>query len=200
MSARFHPYLCGRNAAEWLIKMKNVKRFLTLVLVLVLMVSILAMTASAKAVGAPYLNDFSQFPGVWQSSQYSVATVAVQKFLMLAGDSLAKKIMPAGGADGYCGSKTVEAIKIFQEREKIHKSGDSGYGRVDQATWKRMAGLLEVDEELVGDYELAYFHRANSSYYTELDVAYNKNVILCTGSYYAMNHKMEWTSTPFYTP
>ena len=23
MSARFHPYLCGRNAAEWLIDMKN---------------------------------------------------------------------------------------------------------------------------------------------------------------------------------
>lgn len=26
MSARFHPYLCGRNAAEWLIYMEN-KRF-----------------------------------------------------------------------------------------------------------------------------------------------------------------------------
>ena len=23
MSARFHPYLCGRNAAEWLIDMNN---------------------------------------------------------------------------------------------------------------------------------------------------------------------------------
>ena len=23
MSARFHPYLCGRNAAEWLIDMKD---------------------------------------------------------------------------------------------------------------------------------------------------------------------------------
>ncbi len=23
MSARFHPYLCGRNAAEWLIDMKK---------------------------------------------------------------------------------------------------------------------------------------------------------------------------------
>lgn len=23
MSARFHPYLCGRNAAEWLIDMEN---------------------------------------------------------------------------------------------------------------------------------------------------------------------------------
>lgn len=123
MSALFHSYLCGRNAAEWLIKMKNVKRFLTLVLVLVLMVSILAMPASAKAVGAPYLNDFSQFPGVWQSSQYSVATVAVQKFLMLAGDSLAKKIMPAGGADGYCGSKTVEQLKSSKNGRRYINRG-----------------------------------------------------------------------------
>ena len=25
MSARFHPYLCGRNAAEWLIDMRYVR-------------------------------------------------------------------------------------------------------------------------------------------------------------------------------
>lgn len=25
MSARFHPYLCGRNAAEWLIQMNNTR-------------------------------------------------------------------------------------------------------------------------------------------------------------------------------
>ena len=33
MSARFHPYLCGRNAAEWLIDMfrrKNDKRIVEL--------------------------------------------------------------------------------------------------------------------------------------------------------------------------
>ena len=30
MSARFHPYLCGRNAAEWLIDMKYFTKFLSL--------------------------------------------------------------------------------------------------------------------------------------------------------------------------
>lgn len=28
MSARFHPYLCGRNAAEWLIDMNQCERIL----------------------------------------------------------------------------------------------------------------------------------------------------------------------------
>ena len=29
MSARFHPYLCGRNAAEWLIYMENMMPYLS---------------------------------------------------------------------------------------------------------------------------------------------------------------------------
>ncbi len=41
MSARFHPYLCGRNAAEWLIDMKKTKR-----LVLLAMLTAVAMILS----------------------------------------------------------------------------------------------------------------------------------------------------------
>lgn len=179
--------------------MNIVKRMSVLVLVMALAVSVLAVPASAQAVAPPYLGDFSKFPGVWQSSQYAVAAVAVQKFLMLAGDSLAKKIMPAGGADGFCGEKTVEAINSFQEREKIHKSGDTGYGKVDQATWERIATLLEMEIVYAGDNEIAYFHRSNCSYYTELDDTENQKVMRCYVSYYAMNHKKEWTAASFYT-
>lgn len=117
---------------------------------------------------------------------------------MLAGDSLAKLIMPAGGADGFCGGKTVEAIKSFQEREHLHVKGEDGYGRVDRVTWERIASLLLMDILTPGDNEIAYFHRMNSSYYTELDVKNNQNVMYCLGAYFAMNHKMEWTDVYFY--
>lgn len=180
--------------------MNLLKRMSALVMVMALLVSAFVAPASAEAVGYPYSGHFSKFPGVWSSKQYSVATVAVQKFLMLAGESLAKLIMPAGGADGYCGGKTVEAIKKFQENEKLHTSGDAAYGKVDRVTWERIATLLEVTEKYVGgDTCIAYFHRFNKSYYTSLDVTENQNVMNCYTAYYAMNDKMQWTSEPFYT-
>ena len=38
MSARFHPYLCGRNAAEWLIDMKILKGLLMIITAPVILV------------------------------------------------------------------------------------------------------------------------------------------------------------------
>lgn len=62
--------------------MNIVKRLSVMGLVMALAVSVLAAPASASVydvpVSSPYLGDFSQFPGVWQSNQYAVATVAVQ--------------------------------------------------------------------------------------------------------------------------
>ena len=67
--------------------MNLLKRMSALVMVMALLVSAFVAPASAEAVGYPYSGHFSKFPGVWSSKQYSVATVAVQKFLMLAGES-----------------------------------------------------------------------------------------------------------------
>ena len=50
MSALFHPYLCGRKAAEWLINMKKV---VSLLLTLVLMVGLLSTAVFAEE-GADY--------------------------------------------------------------------------------------------------------------------------------------------------
>ena len=47
MSALFHPYLCGRIAAEWLIKMK---KFISMILALCLMVCVFSVVSSADDV------------------------------------------------------------------------------------------------------------------------------------------------------
>ena len=180
-----HHNLIGGNT------MKITKRMMSLMLVLAMVTTMMVMPVSAA-------NDpnFGNFPGVWQSSQYAVATVAVQKFLMLYGDSLAKKLMPNGGADGYCGGKTVECIKAFQERENLYTEGDSAYGKVNRTTW------LKIGELLTESYSSASggsrFWHNNRSYYTSLDS--NEDVIWCPGPYYAINHLGTQISTPFYDP
>ena len=189
--------------------MKIVKRMSVLILIMALAVSVVAVPASATSVSATYADfpvspfykqHFSRFPGVWKSNQYSVATVAVQKFLMLAGDSYAKKLMPIGGADGFCGGKTVECIKTFQERERLHTSADAAYGRVDQVTWERIADWLRMETVYAGDNEIVFFRRGNKSYYAELDDVENQKVMRYFASYYAMNHKKQWSEVPFYSP
>lgn len=171
--------------------MKITKRMMSLMLVLAMVTTMMVMPVSAA--DDP---NFGSFPGVWQSSQYSVATVAVQKFLMLYGDSLAKKLMPNGGADGYCGAKTVECIKTFQARESLYEEGDSAYGKVNRTTW------LKIGELLTESYSSASggsrFWHNNRSYYTSLDS--NEDVIWCPGPYYAINHLGTQISTPFYDP
>lgn len=172
--------------------MKTTKRMMSLMLVLAMMLSMLALPASAA-------NDpnFAYFPGVWQSSQYSVAAVAVQKFLMLYGDSLAKKLMPSGGADGYCGAKTVECIKTLQTREGLYQEGDSAYGRVNTSTWIRIGELLTktvVNQSTSG----ARYWYNNRSYYTSLDAT--EDVIwFAGGPYYAVNHLGAQSAAPFYS-
>lgn len=189
--------------------MKIVKRMSALILIMALAVSVIAVPASATVVSATqkyyplstiHRQNFSKFPGVWESKQYSVATVAVQKFLMLAGDSYAKKLMPVGGADGICGGKTVECIKTFQEREKLHGPKDDGYGRVDTVTWERIRDWLEMETVYAGDTQIDFIRRDNKSYYAELDDEENERVMRFIASYYAMNHKKEWSEVAFYTP
>ncbi len=171
--------------------MKITKRMMSLMLVLAMVTAMMAMPVSAA-------NDpnFAYFPGVWQSSNYSIATVAVQKFLMLYGDSLAKKLMPNGGADGYCGTKTVECIKTFQSREGLYEEGDSAYGRVNTTTWLKICELLT--ESYSDDSGGSRFWHRNRSYYTSLDA--NKDVIWSPGPYYAVNHHGTESDYPFYDP
>lgn len=171
--------------------MKTTKRIMSLMLVLVMMLSMMALPVSAA-------NDpnFANFPGVWGSTQYSVATVAVQKFLMLYGDSLAKKLMPSGGADGICGGKTVECIQTFHTREGLYDEDDDAYGTIDQASWIRIGQKLE-DTEITPSSSGTRYWYDNRSYYASLDS--NEDVIFFSGvAYYAVNHLGTQSSYPFY--
>ena len=170
--------------------MKTIRRMLTTMLVVAVLLPHMATPASALS--GPELGEFDYFPGVWQSNQYSTTTVAVQKFLMLYGNSLAN-MLKKYGTDGFCGSTTVEAIKIFQKREHLYAEPT---GRVDTKTWRRIGELLEVEEieEVV-----TYYTHFNRSY---LDL--NERVIMRSTAYYALNEQGNRVPVenpvPFYTP
>lgn len=60
MSARFHPYLCGRNAAEWLIYMKKI--FCGAVIALIGVIYSIALMVMAT-INNVYSGDVA--PGLW---------------------------------------------------------------------------------------------------------------------------------------
>ena len=60
MSARFHPYLCGRNAAEWLIYMKKI--FCCAVIALIGVIYSIALMVMAT-INNVYSGD--AVPGLW---------------------------------------------------------------------------------------------------------------------------------------
>lgn len=178
--------------------MRITRKVTAVLFALVIATSAMVLPASAQ-VPEGYYSDFSRFPGVWRSSDYAVAAVAVQKFLMLYGDSYAQRLWPNGAADGKCGDSTVWAIQTFQSREGLHTENDREYGKVDTITWQRIGQRL-LARDLNEDLGAAIFYHPNRSYRTELDVDDNLNVIICTGGYYAIDHKMKQSDYPFYTP
>lgn len=163
--------------------MNITKRLLSMFLAVVIVATSLVIPAHADSF---YTRDFPNFPRVNISmSGYMVATVAIQKFLMLYGDSLAKKIMAAGGTDGYFGLSTKEAVATFQSRTGLTSDGDVG-----SKTWEKIGSLLEIKD--IPEVCVEYSHR-NRSYY-DLDT----RVIISAGSYFAVNQHGNSVQTPFY--
>lgn len=179
--------------------MKSIRKMFAAILALTMVVSVMAQPVYAAEVSGTHLYYFGQFNKVPPSNNYQVAAVAVQKFLMLYGNSYAQALMPYG-ADGYYGSATETQVKRFQCQERPHggteaqEKSNSNYGSVDTPTWKAIAANLEV-EELI-DTAGARFYRFNRSYYD-----LTENVIAWNGSgYYAYNdNDAAPVSTPFYS-
>ena len=104
---------------------------------------------------------------------------------MLYGDSLAKRIMAAGGTDGYFGTATKEAVSTFQSRTGLTVDGDVG-----KNTWEKIGSSLTVND--YPEVCTVYSH-SNRSYY-DLD----ERVIISAGAYYAVNQNGDTIQTPFY--
>lgn len=172
--------------------MNIMKKTLSLFLVVVTMFTAFVLPAHAQTLAPStrassfQTRDFKYFPRVNASmGGYMVATVAVQKFLMLYGDSLAKQIMASGGTDGYFGSSTKNAVSTFQSRTGLGADGDVG-----QKTWEKIGESLTATE--LPEVCTTYTHY-NRSYY-DLD----ERVILYVSSYQAVDQSGNVVPTPFY--
>lgn len=179
--------------------MKQTRKIFAAILVLIMVVSIMVQPAYAAEVSGTHLYYFGKFNRVPPSKNYQVAAVAVQKFLMLYGNSYAQALKTYG-TDGYYGSTTETQVKRFQCQECPHggtstqETTNSNYGVVDTATWKAIAANLQVDELI--DTAGARFYRYNRSFEN-----LTENVIAWNGSaYYAYDAtSASPISTPFYT-
>lgn len=182
--------------------MKIVRRFFSAIVALSIAVSMMIMPASAaefEKLTQYHLDNFGQFQRVPYNTQYAVAAVAVQKFLMLFGDSYAKELMRYG-ADGFYGATTQAQVRRFQRQECPHGGTASDeekhdeYGTVDKPTWLAIADNLKMNEE--DDTCGAFIWRDNRSYYSYG----TDNVMMWNGTgYYAYNDKDKIpTSTAFY--
>lgn len=158
--------------------MKLTKGILSVILSLTVIITIVTQSASAAEVSSMHLYEFGRFNKVVPSSNYAVAAVAVQKFLMLYGHSYAQALQPYG-ADGYYGDATEAQVKRFQREVCPHggtpdeETGHDEYGKVDHDTWIAIAHNLQMTE--LYDTAGALFHRFNRSYYelTENLISWN---------------------------
>ncbi len=189
--------------------MKFLKRTLPVALAIMICISAFGLPVSATNVTqlgaygkngvvrepttAVDLYDFPNFPLVTSSmgDRYMVASVAVQKFLMLFGDSMAKRLMPAGGADGFFGSTSAAVTADFQAR-----TGLKSDGKVGGKTWYKMGSLMEkAYNPSVGGTIYLHFNR---SYYHQLDD--ERVIVHVQQGYQAVNHKNKISDYCFYTP
>lgn len=142
--------------------MKLAKRMLALAMVVMLVMAILVVPASAAT-------SFwtSRFRSFTQTSTYNYQrgyAYAVQSIL-LDHDVAGRYISNAGGVDGYFGTGTVNAVKAFQGDELLDDDGIVG-----PDTWERMA--LRMGQSNSGSY--TYLSMGNNR--TAITIIYQNSV------------------------
>lgn len=120
--------------------MNTLKRPIVAVLLLVILVSILAV--SAYAVGDPYYTHVSGFKELYNGSTLNAYIRAAQRFLLCYGGEARSNIISGGGVDGGYGYYTGEAVREYQE-DKWPFNSQEWDGRVGPKTWEKIAVDLE---------------------------------------------------------
>lgn len=115
--------------------MKAIKKTFSMVLVLALMLTVLAVPASALE--SNIIAAFRSFPITQKTSYVPRYAAAVQRFLILDPDTTSL-IADHGGVDGAFGGYTEQAVLTFQRNY-----GLSADGSVGPNTWAAMANLME---------------------------------------------------------
>lgn len=120
------------------------KRYFRIVVLCAVLCSIcICISVTALALGAPYTSYFgnsSYFPYLSQGTSYHNATGALQRFLLCYNTGTRQYILAAGGADGYYGSGTYNAVYSFQTSEGITHDGTVG-----GQTWGRICSCLSLN-------------------------------------------------------
>lgn len=122
--------------------MKLVRKTMALVLAVVMMVSIMALPASAASLSYYIKMQFDHFDTVFYNNQYSGYTVALQRFLQCYSTAYAIILKNAEkynnqGVDGIFGEYTYSALTKYQGIKGLDPDGWAG-----SLTWKKVANDL----------------------------------------------------------
>lgn len=119
--------------------MKNGKRILALVLVLVVLLPVMLLPVSAAS--SAWVTRFQKFQQVKEGDKklYPGYTSAIQRFLICYSDAFEDSINLAGGVDGYYGDATIDAVKVYQGAKGLTADAWVGTG-----TWGQIAKDLTL--------------------------------------------------------
>lgn len=123
--------------------MKTVKKVSALVLTVMLLMSIMALPASAavsNTVKSKMTSD--SFPYLYSGVTDKAAVRALQKFLMTDSLNAGIKDIRSDGLDGGYGTHCITAVRDFQVRHGIPGPYGKGTGEVKNLTWGAIADVL----------------------------------------------------------
>lgn len=122
--------------------MKMAKKTMALALAVMIVMTIMVVPASAAS--ATWVGRFKKFAKTSIDSYQTGYTKAVQSILLKYNDATEDLVANSGGVDGLFGSNTKLAVEEFQDDTGIVDSDDTNYGKVNDATWGKMAEVLYV--------------------------------------------------------
>lgn len=137
---RFHSYLC-RCRTGMVIIMNTLKRPISMILLLVMLMSILAIPVLAE--GDPYYTHICGFKKLYNGSPENAYIRAAQRFLLCYGGEARSNILSGGGVDGGYGYYTEEAVTAYQKDKWPYNTVEQD-GRVGPKTWEKIAVDLKL--------------------------------------------------------
>lgn len=125
--------------------MKLVRKTTVLMLVVIMVMSIMVLPASAASLSHDVNLQFEFFDTVYYNNQYSGYTVALQRFLQCYSQTYANILKNAEkngnkGVDGWFGEYTYSALTKYQGSHGLDPDGWAGSN-----TWKKIANSLSED-------------------------------------------------------
>lgn len=146
--------------------MKAMKKTIVFALVVVMMMSVMSLPASAALV-EPYYSHVSGFVELYNGSTANAYIRAVQCFLYHYSYATRNEITNAGGIDGGYGNGTENAVIMYQKDKWPNDNNPEHVknrdGRVGPKTWTKIAGDLKVGES-TGEYAYLCYNSGKVMY------------------------------------